>query len=51
MYIINGERMLYGQPSASYFDTIREGYIAAGFDPKLLHQTVAENCVEVLLSL
>ena len=33
----------YGYPSQSYFDTIRDGYIAAGFDPKLLHQAVAEN--------
>ena len=49
IYIINGEKMLYGQPSKSYFDTIREGYIAAGFDPKLLHQAVAENCTEIEL--
>lgn len=43
VYIINGEKMLYGQPSKAYFETIREGYISAGFDPKLLHQAVAEN--------
>ena len=49
VYIINGERMLYGQPSKAYFDIIREGYIAAGFDPKLLHQAVAENCIEIAL--
>ena len=47
VYIINGERTLYGHPSDAYFDTIREGYIAAGFDPKLLHQAVAENLTEV----
>ena len=46
VYIINGERMLYGQPSKAYFNTIREGYISAGFDPKLLHQAVAENCAD-----
>ena len=49
IYIINGEKMLYGQPSKAYFETIREGYISAGFDPKLLHQAVAENCTEVRL--
>ena len=47
VYILNSERMLYGHPSESYFDIIREGYIAAGFDPKLLHQAVAENLKEV----
>ena len=47
VYIINGERMAYGQPSKSYFDTIRDGYISAGFDPKLLHQSVAESLTEV----
>ncbi len=46
VYIINGENMLYGQPSKDYFNVIREGYISAGFDPKLLHQAVAENCIE-----
>ena len=49
VYIINGEKMLYGQPSKAYFETIREGYISAGFDPKLLHQAVSENCTEVRL--
>ena len=43
IYIMNGEKYSYGYPSQSYFDTIRDGYIAAGFDPKLLHQAVAEN--------
>ena len=43
IYIMNGEQYPYGYPSKSYFDTIREGYIVAGFDPKLLHQAVAEN--------
>ena len=47
VYILNSERMLYGHPSEAYFDIIREGYIAAGFDPKLLHQAVAENLKEV----
>ena len=47
VYIINGEKMLYGQPSEDYFNVIREGYISAGFDPKLLHQAVAENCIEI----
>ena len=46
VYIINGERMFYGRPSREYFETIREGYISAGFDPKLLHQAVAENSLE-----
>ncbi|MBQ9016120.1 MAG: gamma-glutamylcyclotransferase [Firmicutes bacterium] len=49
IYIMNSEKMIYGQPSEPYFETIREGYINAGFDPKLLHQAVAENCVEVKL--
>ena len=43
IYIMNGEKYPYGYPSQSYFDTIRDGYISAGFDPKLLHQAVAEN--------
>ena len=43
IYIMNGEQYPYGYPSKSHFNTIREGYIAAGFDPKLLHQAVAEN--------
>ena len=43
IYIMNGEQHPYGYPSQSYFDTIREGYVSAGFDPKLLHQAVAEN--------
>ena len=47
VYILNGEKMLYGHPSDAYFEIIREGYIAAGFDPKLLHQAVAENLTEV----
>lgn len=47
VYIINDEKMLYGQPSENYFNVIREGYVSAGFDPKLLHQAVAENCVEI----
>ena len=46
-YIINEEKMLYGQPSENYFNVIREGYVSAGFDPKLLHQAVAENCIEI----
>ena len=47
VYILNGDKMLYGHPSEAYFDIIREGYITAGFDPKLLHQAVAENFTEV----
>lgn len=43
IYIMNGKQYPYGCPSKSYFDTIRDGYIAAGFDPKLLYQAVAEN--------
>ena len=43
IYIMNGEKYPYGYPSQLYFDTIRDGYISAGFDPKLLHQAVAEN--------
>lgn len=43
IYIMNGGKYSYGYPSQSYFNTIRDGYIAAGFDPKLLHQAVAEN--------
>ena len=46
VYIMNGEKYSYGNPSKSYFDTIREGYISAGFDPKLLHQAVAENMLD-----
>ena len=43
IYLMSGGKYPYGYPSQSYFDTIRDGYIAAGFDPKLLHQAVAEN--------
>ncbi len=43
IYIMNGDSYPYGLPSKAYFDTIRKGYITAGFDPKLLHQAVAEN--------
>ena len=43
IYIMNGEKYDYEYPSKSYFDTIRIGYLSAGFDLKLLHQAVAEN--------
>ncbi len=43
IYIMNGEHCSYGYPSKPYFDIIRDGYISAGFDPKLLHQAVVEN--------
>lgn len=43
IYIMNGDFYSYGLPSKTYFDTIRDGYLSAGFDPKLLHQAVAEN--------
>ena len=43
-YIMNADTLPYEQPSEFYFRTILEGYISAGFDPKLLHQSVAENC-------
>lgn len=49
VYIMNGEKFSYGNPSKMYFDTIRDGYIAAGFDPKLLHQAVAENLKGALI--
>lgn len=43
IYIMNGDSYSYGLPSKTYFDTICDGYLSAGFDPKLLHQAVAEN--------
>ncbi len=43
IYIMNGSSYPYGLPSKIYFDIIRDGYVSAGFDPKLLHQAVAEN--------
>ena len=42
-YVMNSNGYSYGFPSRQYFQTILEGYLDAGFDPKLLHQAVAEN--------
>ena len=36
-------RLAYGNPSEAYYDTIRIGYINAGFSPELLKQSVIAN--------
>ena len=43
IYIMNADSYPYGNPSKSYFETIREGYVAAGFSPDLLMQSVISN--------
>lgn len=43
IYIMNADLYPYGNPSRSYFETIRDGYIAAGFSPDLLTHAVLEN--------
>ncbi|GHU57334.1 gamma-glutamylcyclotransferase [Clostridia bacterium] len=39
VYIMNGERRLYA-PSNGYYNTIREGYVSAGFDLSVLQEAV-----------
>lgn len=43
VYIMNADDQPYGNPSKSYYDTILEGYKAAGFSPDLLMQAVISN--------
>ena len=43
IYIMNADSYPYGNPSQGYFETIREGYVAAGFSPDLLMQSVISN--------
>ncbi len=43
IYIMNADNQPYGNPSKSYYDTILEGYIAAGFSPDLLKRSVIAN--------
>ena len=40
IYIMNEDGNPYGSPSAYYFNTIREGYISAGFDIDILRNAV-----------
>lgn len=42
VYIMN-EGLPLGQPGASYYATILEGYTAAGFDIGILHQAVDDS--------
>ncbi len=42
LYIMNEGRPL-GQPSASYYATILEGYTTAGFDIGILHQATVDS--------
>lgn len=43
IYIMNADDLAYGNPSDVYYDTIRTGYINAGFSPDLLEQSVIAN--------
>lgn len=43
IYIMNADDLAYGNPSDIYYDTIRTGYINAGFSPDLLEQSVIAN--------
>ena len=43
IYIMNADDYAYGNPSDTYYDTIRTGYINAGFSPDLLEQSVIAN--------
>ena len=43
IYIMNADDYAYGNPSEAYYDTIRTGYINAGFSPELLKQSVIAN--------
>ena len=43
IYIMNADDLAYGNPSDVYYDTIRTGYINAGFSPELLKQSVIAN--------
>lgn len=42
IYIMN-EILPYGEPSRNYFNTIRDGYVGAGFDIDILHKAVADS--------
>ena len=43
LYIINGQSL--GQPSKSYLNVIREGYISAGFNTAILDEAVEKSKV------
>jgi gamma-glutamylcyclotransferase (GGCT)/AIG2-like uncharacterized protein YtfP len=47
LYVMNEGRPL-GQPSASYYATILEGYTTAGFDIGILHQATADSYGDTL---
>jgi hypothetical protein len=46
IYIMNESRP-YGLPSPYYFNTIREGYISAGFDIEILHKAALDSLTAV----
>lgn len=45
IYIMNENRP-YGSPSPSYFNTIRDGYIDAGFDISILQKSTFDSLIE-----
>lgn len=45
IYIMNESRP-YGSPSPSYFNTIRDGYVDAGFDISILQRATFDSLIE-----
>lgn len=43
VYIMNEAGHPYGAPSRAYFNTIREGYMSAGFDQKTLYNAANDS--------
>ena len=43
VYIMNEAGHPYGIPSASYFDTIREGYTSANFNADILYDALKRS--------
>ena len=50
VYIMNEFHHPYDTPSRSYFETIRQGYEAAGFDDKILRRAVLDSVWEAHLT-